>query len=195
MHCLMIDRGPAAQATAKHDADQRCPAPAGAAMDCMADVPGHVMKDIGIFIEGWIAELIAPTYDAELEKAHAYVLYLLLIPGLLRPWFNLIPFFKRDSEFQVHRDGSVSVRRGDSWEPLLQYQYPAVTADGTTIEFTQPHDGRPAITSPQDRVSSREYGGPLPSKVSAEFFRRLLAGRGFTIEGPASGNSFTARRK
>jgi hypothetical protein len=77
------------------------PAPAGAAMDCAADVPGHVMKDIGIFIEGWITELIAPTYDAELEKAHAYALYLLLIPGLLRPWFNLVPFLKRDSEFQV----------------------------------------------------------------------------------------------
>jgi hypothetical protein len=29
---------------------------------------GDVFKDIGIFIEGWIAELIAPTYDAELEK-------------------------------------------------------------------------------------------------------------------------------
>ncbi len=39
------------------------------------------MKDIGIFIEGWIAELIAPTYDAELEKAHGYALYLLLIPA------------------------------------------------------------------------------------------------------------------
>jgi hypothetical protein len=86
------------------------------------------------------------------------------------------------------------VRRGDSWEPLLKYQHSAVTADGTTIEFTPPH-GRPEITLPQDRVFSREYVGRLPSKVSAEFFRRLLAGRGFTIEGPASGNSFTARRK
>ena len=33
---------------------------------------GDVFKDIAIFIEGWIAELIAPTYDAELEKTHAY---------------------------------------------------------------------------------------------------------------------------
>jgi hypothetical protein len=76
-----------------------------------------------------------------------------------------------------------------------KYQYSAVTADGTTIEFTPPPDGPPAITLPQDRVFSRDYGVRLPSKVSAEFFGRLLAGRGFTIEGPASGNSFTARRK
>lgn len=155
---------------------------------------GDVMKDIAIFIEGWITELIAPTYDAELEKTHAYALFLLLIPGLLLLWFNLIPFFKRGSEFQVHPDGSVSVRTGDSWEPLMDYQYSAVTADGTTIDFAPP-DGPPPITLPQDRVFSREYGVRLPAKVSAQFFRRLLAGRGFTIEGPASGSSFTARPK
>ena len=73
---------------------------------------GDVMKDIAIFIEGWTVEMFVPTYDAELEKTHAYALFLLVIPGLLLLWFNLIPFFKRGSEFQVHPDGSVSVRRG-----------------------------------------------------------------------------------
>jgi threo-3-hydroxy-L-aspartate ammonia-lyase len=63
---------------------------------------GDAFKDIGVFIEGWIAELIAPTYDAELEKTHAYALFLLLIPGVLLVWYNLIPFFKRGNEFQVH---------------------------------------------------------------------------------------------
>jgi hypothetical protein len=53
-----------------------------------------------------------------------------------------------------------------------------VTADGTTIEFTAPPDGPPSTVLPQDRVFSREYGARLPDKVSAEFFRRLLAGRG-----------------
>ena len=72
-------------------------------------------------------------------------------------------------------DGSVSVRRGDSWEPLMEYQYSTVTADGTTIDFTPPADGPPAVVLPQDRVFSREYGVRLPGKVSAEFFRRLLA--------------------
>ena len=85
--------------------------------------------------------------------------------------------------------------QGDSWEPLLEYQYSTVTADGTTIDFTPPSDGPPAVVLPQDRVFSREYGERMPSKVSAEFFRRLLAGRGFTIEGPASRSSFRARRK
>jgi hypothetical protein len=42
---------------------------------------GDVMKDVGIFIEGWITAMIAPTYDAELERAHAYALFLLPIPG------------------------------------------------------------------------------------------------------------------
>ena len=157
---------------------------------------GDVFKDIGIFIEGWIVNLIVPTYDAELEKTHAYALFVLVIPGLLLLWFNLIPFFNRGSEFQVHPDGSVSVRRGDSWEPLMEYQYSAVAADGTTIKFTPPPDGPPAIVLPQDRVFSREYGARLPAKVSAEFFRLLLAGRGFEVESASSSsNSFTARRK
>jgi hypothetical protein len=156
---------------------------------------GDVFKDIAIFIEGWIAEMIAPTYDAELEKTHAYALFLLLIPGLLLLFFNLVPFFKRGTEFQVHPDGSVSVRTGDSWEALMEYQYSAVTADGTTIDFTPPSDGPPALMLPQDRVFSREYGARLPAKVSAEFFRRLLAGRGFDVESTPSSNSFTARRK
>jgi hypothetical protein len=43
----------------------------------------------------WIASLIVPTYDAELEKTHAYALFVLLIPGLLLLFFNLIPFFNR----------------------------------------------------------------------------------------------------
>jgi hypothetical protein len=157
---------------------------------------GEVVKDIGIFIEGWIAGLIAPAYDAELEKTHAYALFLLLIPGLLMVWYNVIPFFKRGNEFQVHPDGSVSVRRGDSWEPLMEYQYPTATADGTTIDFTPPADAPPADVLPQDRVFSREYGVRLPDKVSAQFFLRLLAGRGFVVESASSSsNSFTARRK
>ena len=147
---------------------------------------GDVFTDIGIFVEGWIVELIAPTYDAELEKTHAYALV----------WYNLIPFFKRGSEFQVHPDGSASVRRGDRWEPLMEHQYSTVTADGTTIDFTPPADGPPAVVLPQDRVFSREYGVHLPDKVSAEFFRRLLAGRGFAVESASSSsNSFTARHK
>ena len=118
-----------------------------------------------------------------------------LIPRLLLLWFNLVPFFKRGSEFQVHPDRSVSVRRGDSWEPLLEYQYSAVTANGTTVEFARPPDGPPEMVLPQDRVFSREYGARLAQQGQREFFRRPLAGRGFTIEGPASGSSFTARRK
>jgi len=132
-----------------------------------------VATDIGVFIEGWIIGLIVPTYDAELENTHAYALFILIVPGLLLLYFNLVPFFKRGSEFQIHPDGSVSVRRGDSSEPLMEYQYATVTADGTSIGFTPPPDGPPPVTLPQDRVFSREYGVRLKPKVSAEFFRRL----------------------
>jgi hypothetical protein len=157
---------------------------------------GDVFEDIGIFIVGWIGEMIAPAYDGELEKTHAYALFILLIPGLLLLFINLVPFFNRGNEFQVHPDGSVSVRRGVSWEPLMEYQYCSVTADGTTIEFTPPPDGPPKVVLPQDRVFSREYDAKLPDKVSAEFFRRLLAGRGFEVESASSNShSFTARRK
>jgi hypothetical protein len=156
---------------------------------------GDVFTDIGIFIEGWIAELIAATYDAELEKTHAYALVFLLVPGVLLVLYNLMPFFKRGNEFQVHPDGSVSVRRGDSWQPLMEYQYSTVTADGWTINFTPPADGPPAVVLPQHRVFSREYGVRLPDKVSAEFFRRLLAGRGFDVESAPNSHDFTARRK
>jgi len=37
-----------------------------------------------------------------------------------RRWFNVVPFFNRGSEFQVHTDGPASVRRDDSWEPVLE---------------------------------------------------------------------------
>jgi hypothetical protein len=114
-------------------------------MAAIYDVPtgrttvGDVFTDIGIFIEGRIVELIAPTYDVELEKTHAYALVLLLIPGVLLVWYNLIPFFKRGNEFQVHPDGSVSVRRDDSWEPLIEYRYSTVTADaGGSLSHLQP---------------------------------------------------------
>jgi hypothetical protein len=158
---------------------------------------GDVMRDIAVFIEGWFTELfLGGFYDAELEKTHAYALFVLLFPGLLLLWYNLIPFFKRGTEFQVERDGSVAVRAGAAWLALLEYEYTDVSADGTTIDFTPPQ-GRNTLILPQQRVFSREYGVRLPAKTSAEFFRRRLTGRGFEIEESAASSSghFTARRK
>ena len=158
---------------------------------------GAVMRDIGVFIEGWFTELfLGGFYDAELEKTHAYALFVLLLPGLLLLWYNIIPFLKRGTEFQVERDGSVAVRAGATWLALLEYEYTGVTADGTTIDFTPPQ-GRKTLVLPQQRVLSREYGVRLPAKTSAEFFRRRLTGRGFEIDesSASSGGHFTARRK
>jgi hypothetical protein len=156
---------------------------------------GDVLTDIGVFIEGWIAELISGGgFDAELEKTHAYALFLLLIPGIPLVWYNLLPFFKRGTEFRVEHDGSVAVRRGAEWPALLEYEYSMVTADGTAIEFAPSAEGGQALTFPQQRVFSRECGVRLPSETSAEFFRHRLSGRGFTLAEGANRSSFVARR-
>jgi hypothetical protein len=155
---------------------------------------GDVVHDIAIFVEGWIAELIAGiSYDAELEKTHAYALFLLLIPGLIMLWLNLVPALKRGSAFSVESDGSVLVRQCDSWEPLLEYQYSTVVADGATVAFTPPQDGPVQVTLPQARVFCEDNGARLKAALSAEFFTALLASRGFRVEA-SGGSSFTARR-
>jgi len=141
---------------------------------------GEVVKDIGIFIEGWIAGLIAPAYDAELEKTHAYALFLLLIPGLLTVWYNVIPFFKRGNEFQVHPDGSVSVRRGDSWEPLMEYQYSTVTADGTMIDCTPPADGPLQLCCRSIGFSPASTGCACPTRSAPSSSGDFLPGAGST---------------
>jgi hypothetical protein len=130
-----------------------------------------------------------------LEKTHAYALFLLLIPGLMLVWYNLIPLLKRGSEFRVESDGSVMVRRSDSWEPLLEYQYSSTVADGRTIVRTPPTDGPPAVTLPQMRVFCRENGARLKSELSAEFFAELLGRRGFEVAAASSGSRFTAHRR
>ncbi len=155
---------------------------------------GDVLRDIAVFVEGWIVELIAGiSYDAELEKTHAYALMLLLIPGLILLWLNLIPVRNRGIAFRVEPDGSVMVRRGDGWYPLLEYQYSSAVADGTTIRFVPGADGPPAVALPQARVFCTENGARLKSELSAKFFTELLTGRGFEVQ--TSGSGFTAHRR
>jgi hypothetical protein len=171
---------------------------AGAAVDDIASGRagfGDVLHDIGIFVEGWIAELAAGyRYDAELEHTHAYALFLLLIPGTILLWLNLIPLLNRGSNFRVEADGSAMFRRGDGcWEPLLKCQHSTVSAGGTTIKFTPPQDGPPAVVLPQARVFCDENGARLKAELSAEFFTTLLGRRGFEVNA-TGGSSFTARK-
>ena len=102
--------------------------------------------------------------DAELEKTHGYALFVLILPGLMILYFSLVPFFRRGK------------------------------ADGTVIRFIPQPGGPPTVTLPQARVFSREYVVRLKDSVSAEFFRRLLADRGFAIEDTSSTTRFSARR-
>jgi hypothetical protein len=155
---------------------------------------GDVLRDIAIFVEGWFVEVVFKTYDAELEKTHAYALFLLLIPGLIMLWINLIPLIRRGTPFRVDADGSVQVRRRDSWEPLLEYEFAAVSADGATITFTAPAGGPPDVVLPQARVFCAEHGARLKPRVSAEFFTELLAARGFVVD-TQTDSHFTAARR
>lgn len=156
---------------------------------------GDVLRDIAVFVEGWIAEIFVPVYDAELENTHAYGLFLLIIPGLILVAANLAPLRKRGKRFRVESDGSVLVRHGDSWDPLLEYQYSTVVGDGSRIAFTSPVDGPPAIELPQARVFCQQTGAKLKPALSAAFFTELLATRGFAVERTAGSSHFTARRK
>jgi hypothetical protein len=160
---------------------------------------GDVARDIAIFVEGWLAEVAtAGAYDAELETTRAYALFLLLLPGIVLVWVNLIPFFRRGREWRAEPDGSVAVRNRDGWAPLLECQYPMAAADGTTVRFAPACGGPSALVLPQKRVFSREFGCRLRSTLSADYFRRRLADRGFSVEPPPSdrvgGDSFDARR-
>lgn len=156
-----------------------------------------VVHDIGVFIEGWFTELVLRGfYDAELEKTHAYALFLLLIPGMFLLTINSAPVFHRGSAFRVETDGSVSVQRDGGAEPLLEHQYWAVAADGTTITFSPSLGGTAAPVLPQARVFCRENGARLSSELSAEFFTALLVGRGFDVDATTPGRSgFTAQRR
>lgn len=142
-----------------------------------------VANDMGVFVVGWIAERIGGwSYDAHLEDTHAYALFVLIFPGLLLLWFNLVPFVNRGREFRIDPDTSITVKGPRGWFQILEYEYATVTADGTTIRFTPSAQGTPTIVLPQARVFSQETEARLSSEVSAAFFHERLERRGFTVE-------------
>ena len=112
-----------------------------------ADV-GDVLTDIGVFIEGWFAEIFTKGfYDAELEKTRAYALAILLIPGLLLLWYNLIPLRHRGKRFLVDDFGEVRTKVRDGWRSLQPQRFTTATADGTTITFDGAR-GEPKLVLP-----------------------------------------------
>jgi hypothetical protein len=155
-----------------------------------------VFSDMGTFVVGWTMEVATGwSYDAHLEGTHAYALFVLIVPGLWIVWWNLVPLIKRGREFRAEPDGSIAVRGAHGWFQLMEYEYSAVTADGTTIRFTPAGHWTPAVTLPQARVFSRETSARLRRNVSAEFFSQRLARRGCSIEAiDVKRGSFSARR-
>ncbi|OBJ83430.1 hypothetical protein A9W97_22490 [Mycobacterium gordonae] len=154
-----------------------------------------VLHDMAIFVEGWTVELFTNyAYDAELEKTHAYALFVLIVPGLLLVSANLVPFIRRGREFRVEPEG-ISIRDRQGWSQLLDYEYAAVVADGTTIRYTPASDAAATVVLPQARVFCRENGARLHRNVSGELFGQRLARRGFTVDDvDAKHGRFRARR-
>jgi hypothetical protein len=112
-----------------------------------------VFSDMGTFVVGWTKEVVTGwSHDAHLEDSHAYALFVLVVPGLWIVWSNLVPFVKRGREFRAEPDGSISVRGAQGWFQLLEYEYSAVAADGTTVRFSPARDGTPGVVLPQARV-------------------------------------------
>ncbi|CAM2763026.1 hypothetical protein BST27_00480 [Mycobacterium intermedium] len=143
----------------------------------------EVLSDMGNFVVGWTAELVTGwSYDAHLEDTHAYALFALIFPGLILVWYNLVPFVKRGSAFRIDPDTSITVKGPRGWFQILEYEYSAITADGTTIRFTPSVQGNPAIVLPQARVFSQETDARLRSEVSAAFFQERLERRCFTVQ-------------
>lgn len=91
--------------------------------------------------EGWFTELfLGGYYDAELEKTHAYALFILLLPGLLPLWYNLIPFFKRGTEFGSSLTVRSRSRQRGAWPASLEYEYVCVDADGFDVDEASSSD-------------------------------------------------------
>lgn len=158
---------------------------------------GEIVKDIAIFVESWIVEVVTRgAVDGEVEKTHAYALFVLLLPGLALLAINLVPFVRRGLRWRVEPDRSVSVLRG-SWVPLLEYEFAAVSADGTTVTFRPPPNGDTPVVLPQRRVFAVRTGARLRPELSAEFFSTRLVERGFVLDDTsrAAASSFTARRR
>ncbi len=146
-----------------------------------ADV-GDVLTDIGVFVEGWAVEIFTKGfYDAELERTRGYALAVLLIPGLLLLWYNLIPLLNRGHRFFVDDAGEVRIKAGDGWQALQPQKFAAVVADGTTITFDGAHD-EPKVVLPQQRVYLVENSARLSGKLSAAFFTDYLRARGFSVD-------------
>jgi hypothetical protein len=155
-----------------------------------------VFADMGTFVVGSTREVVTGwSYDAHLEGTHAYGLFMLLVPGLLIVWWNLVPFLKRGREFRVGPDTSIWLHGAGEWYQLLERKSVAVAADGTTIRYFTEIGGPAVAVLPQARVFSRETGARLRRAVSGEFFRQRLTSRGFTVEVvDAKRGSFSARR-
>ena len=145
--------------------------------------PGDVLRDIAFFIEGWFTELfLGGFYDAELEKTHAYALFILLLPGLLLLWYNLIPFFKRGTEFRIEPDGSVAVQAGRTWRRYWSPSTYASTRTERRSSSAAPGRG----TSIEQRFLHRQAVNVARRYIRSAFwdshFRPMLFNiRGYTI--------------
>ena len=119
------------------------------------------------------------------SRRRAYALAILLIPGLLLLWYNLIPLRHRGKRFLVDDFGEVRTKVRDGWRSLQPQRFTTATADGTTITFDGAR-GEPKLVLPSIG-STRSSMGATHRQAQCRVLHRALTARGFTVEesGPA----------
>jgi hypothetical protein len=146
-----------------------------------------VLNDIGVFVVEWVHErLSGGTHDGELEKTQAYILCVLVIPGLIMVLVCLTPLLHRGRNFRVEADGTLSFRKGADWETIEPRQYPVVIADAASFHFCKSEGATPSLELPMWRVFSRDKGTGVKTNVLAAWLRRELEKQGYTVEGRSS---------
>ncbi len=157
-----------------------------------------IFEDFGLFFLELFLERISRGTDGDVTKSRLYILMVLLPVGLLLLWFNLLPWMFRGAAFRISDDGQMSFWLGGQWQPLRPAHYRRVTADGISIEFTDPINAQARVTLPQGRVFSMTLGTRVSDVVLADFFRRRLEKAGFKLlsqTGDAGGNTWEFSRE
>lgn len=140
-----------------------------------------VFADFALFFLEMFLEQVTRGTEGDVTESKLYILIVFLPIGLLVLWYNLLPLIYRGRPFAVSADGQLSVWLGGSWQPLRLADYRRISADGVTIQFSEPTRGKPVLTLPQERVFSRTLGTRVNARVLADFFRQRLENAGFQV--------------
>ena len=116
------------------------------------------------------------------RESNASALFVMIVPGLLLVYLNLIPFLFRGREFRVEPAASISVRRHKrilATAGLRRFRRDRRRHDDLLHPFLARDTGHRSAT--WRRVFCRENGARLHPKVSGQLIGERLGRRGFTV--------------